>query len=185
MNKLLIIALCLSVFLMSCSGNQIDDNSHTSSDTSEVISEIPSVSGVASDKASEVTSSKEEIFEFHIDAKTAVERISNEISLTTDVVEIDKHFLFEKTAISNDMYEDFNGIMSYEISDNSSVLVFCCNTAVRATNLKKHIESIISTDSTPLFFETDTKIISHQGYTIVITTKNNFDEENLVSKLIQ
>ncbi len=185
MKKLLIIALCLSVLLVSCNRTQDDTSSYASSDTSEIVSEFPSVSNTASVEISEVTSSKEEIFEFAIDAKTAVKRISEEISLTTDTVELDRHFLLEKTEISDDMYDDFYGTMSYEISNNSSVLVFCCNTAVRATNLKKHIENIISNDSAPSFFETGTKIISYQGYTIVITTKNNFDEENLVSKLIQ
>ncbi len=185
MKKLLITALCLSFLLISCTGNQIDTNSYMPGDTSEIVSEIPSVSSTLSDDNSESTSSNEEVFEFAIDAKTAVETISKEISLTADAVEIDKHFLFEKTAVSNDMYDDFHGMMSYEISDNSSVLVFCCNTAAKTTNLRKHIENILSSDPAPSFFEADTKIISYQGYIIVVTTKNNFDEENLVSKLIQ
>ena len=185
MKKLLIILLCLSVLLTSCAIRQNDTTSFTSSDTNEVVSEISSVSSVMSSESSEITSSQEEIFEFAIDAKTAVERIASEIALTSDAVEIDKHFLFEKTTISNDMYDDFCGKMSYEISDNSYVLVFCCKTVAKATNLKKYIENTMSNDYASSFFEPDTKIISHRGYTIVITTKNNFDEENLVSKLIQ
>lgn len=185
MKKLLIIVLCFSVLLVSCNRTQSDTSSDTFSNESEVISETSSASSIPSNEISEVTSSNEEIFEFAIDAKTAVERISEEISLTADTVEIDRHFLFEKTTISNDMYDDFCGTMSYELSNNSSVLVFCCNTAVKATNLKKHIENIVSDISAHSFFDADTKIISYQGYTIVVTTQNNFDEENLVSKLIQ
>ena len=185
MNKLLIIVLCFSMLLISCTGNQGNTSSYVSDDTSKTINEISSVSSVLSDENSEFTSSKEEVFEFAVDAKTAVERISNEIALTADTIEIDRRFLVEKTAISDDMYDDFYGTMSYELSDNSSLLVFCCNTAVKAANLKKHIENIVSDYSESSFFEPDTKIVSYQGYTIVVTTKNNFDEENLVSKLIQ
>ncbi len=184
MKKLLIILFCLSVLLMSCTGNQ-DTSSFTSSDTNEVVSEVSSVSSSISNENSETTSSKEEVFEFAVDAKTAVERISSEISLTADIIEIDERFLYEKTSIASDMYDDFYGTMSYEIADNSFVMVFCCNTAVRTTNLKEHIENAISSDSISSLFDSDTKVISYYGYTIVISTKSNFDEENLISKLIQ
>ena len=102
-----------------------------------------------------------------------------------DAVEINRHFVLEKAGVSEDMYEDFYGEMSYETADNSFVAVFCCKTAEKSEALKLKLNQALANEDKLSHLSPDAKIFSANGYVFFIVTQNNFDEENLVSKLIQ
>lgn len=184
MKKFFCVALCALFVLASCNNNPPESSSDPSScDVSEISSDVSQVS--SEEEASQITSSQEEIFEFAVDAKTAVKRIKDEIPFTADMIELDKHFLHEKTGISEDMYEDFYAQTSYETSDNSFVAVFCCKTADKADKLKQKLEGALLDENKLSYLSSDAKILTSSGCVVFIATQNNFDEENLVSKLIQ
>lgn len=187
MKRLFCIVVSVLI-LTSCTKQPLVTSSDASSvDTSFNVSTIEDVSSeeVSSEVVSEDVSSQEEIFEFSIDAKTMVEKVKEEISLNSDTVSLDKRFIFEKTGISDDMYDDFYAEMSYEVAKNDFVVVFCCNTAKKVDNLKQKLSEALG-DETKLFdLSNDASIVSENGYILLIATQNNYNEENLVSKLIQ
>ena len=184
MKKLFCVVLCAVFVLASCSKNPLKNSSDTSRcDISEISSEISQVS--STEESSQATSSQEEVFEFSIDAKTAAKRIHDEIPFTADMVELDKRFIYEKLGVSEDMYEDFYSEMSYETSDNSLLAVFCCKTLDKVNKLKQKLESALLDETKFAHLSSDAKIVISKGYVVFIITQNNFDEENLVSKLIQ
>lgn len=187
MKKLFCIALCIFL-LTSCIKKPLDTSSDTSiketSSVSSVVEEIPSTADT-SIEVSEETSSKEEMFEFLIDAKTAAKRILEELPFTADTVELDRHFISEKTDISEDMYEDFYGEASYETNDDSFIAVFCCKTEEKSQKLKQKLHEALVDEGKLSYLSTYAKVFSANGYVVILVTQNNFDEENLVSKLIQ
>ena len=181
MKRLFCAMLCVLV-LSSCGKNPTTNSSDiTSKDTSSV----SIVEHTSSDESSQITSSQEEIYVFSIDAKTAVKRIQAEIPFTADAVEIDRRFVLEKAGVSEDMYEDFYGEMSYETADNSFIAVFCCKTTEKSESLKLKLNQALANEDKLSHLSPDAKIFSANGYVFFIVTQNNFDEENLVSKLIQ
>ncbi len=182
MKKLFSVALCV-LLLTSCIRKPPETSSNTSSQETSSVSSV--IEEVSSSEASESTSSQEEIFEFPIDAKTAVKRIKDEIPFTADTVELDTHFIFEKTEVSEDMYEDFYGETSYETADNSFIAVFCCKTAKKSENLKLKLDEALANEGKLSYLSPYAKVLSAKGYVVFIVTQNNFDEENLVSRLIQ
>ena len=181
MKKLFCILVCV-LLLASCS----QDPAPTSSDmSSQDISSIIVSEDTSSEEVSEITSSQEEVFEFFIDAKTAVKKIQEDIPFTADVVELDSHFIYEKTGVSSDMYLDFYGEASYETADSSFIAVFCCGTNTKVDKLKQKLGEALADEEKISYLSPYAKVLSVDGYVVLIATQNNFDEENLVSKLIQ
>ena len=182
MKELFSVALCV-LLLTSCIRKPPETTSDVSSQDISTVSTV--IEEVSSNEVSEATSSQEEIFEFSINAKEAAKRILEEIPFTADTVELDRHFIFEKTDISEDMYEDFYGETSYETADDSFIAVFCCKTAEMSEKLKLKLNEALANKEKLSYLSPHAKVFSAKGYVFFIVTQNNFDEENLVSKLIQ
>ena len=180
MKRLFCIALS-ALILSSCGQNPPASSSDMSTQETNSISIIET----SSDEVSETTSSQEEIFEFSIDAKTVVKSIQEDVPFTANVVQLDKHFILEKTGITNDMYLDFYGETSFEAADNSFIAVFCCSTITKVEKLKQKLSEALADEDKLSYLSENANIISSNGYVVFIATQNNFDEENLVSKLIQ
>ena len=182
MKKLLSVALC-AILLTSCIRKPPETTSDASDQDVSTVSTV--IEEVSSNEVSEVTSSQEEIFEFSLSAKEAAKKILEEIPFTADTVELDRRFIFEKAEVSEDMYEDFYGETSYETEDHSFVAVFCCKTAERSEKLKLKLNEALANEGKLSYLSPRAKVFSAKGYVLFIVTQNNFDEENLVSKLIQ
>ena len=180
MKRLFCIALSVLI-LSSCRNNP----STNSSDISGQETGSASIVETSSEEVSEITSSQEEVFEFFVDAKTAVKKIQEDVLFTTDVVQLDSHFILEKTGVSEDMYLDFYGETSFETIDNSLIAVFCCNTSDKVEKLKQKLAEALTDENKLSYLSEHANVFSANGYVVFIVTQNNFDEENLVSKLIQ
>lgn len=188
MKKVLSAVILIALLLSSCTGKPTDVSSSpsgTESETvSETVSETSSVNIVDSSDNSSLVSSQDEGYDLHISAKTAVERIMEEVSLSSDTVELDSRFLSEKMSVSSDMYDDFYGLASYEISDVDLVAVFGCKTVDGAEKIRKLLSDSLKDGAGLSYLSPYAKIISVDGYTVFIATESKFDEESLASKLL-
>lgn len=180
MKNFFCIALSLLI-LSSCR----DNPTTTSSDVSVQETSSTSIVETSSEDISQITSSQEEGFEFLTGAKEAAEKIREDVLLFADTVLLDSRFILEKTGISEDMYLDFYGETSFETADNSFIAVFCCSTADKVEKLKQKLSEALADDDKLSYLSESANVFSADGYVVLIATQNNFDEEYLVSKLIQ